>query len=96
MHAKLPQSCLTLHDEHRVDCSPPRLLCPWHSPGKNIRVGCHVLLQGNLPDSGIKPTSLISPALAGRFFTTSATWEALSTLYYFFILMIQNLLIPVL
>jgi len=25
----------------------------------------------------IKPTSLISPALAGGFFTTSTTWEAL-------------------
>ena len=24
---------------------------------------------GDLPDSGIKPTSLVSPALAGRFFT---------------------------
>ena len=31
---------------------------------------------GNLPNPGIKPTSLESPALAGGFFTTSATWEA--------------------
>ena len=31
---------------------------------------------GDLPDPGIKPKSLMSPALAGRFFTTSATWEA--------------------
>ena len=31
---------------------------------------------GNLPNPGIKPTSLASPALAGGFFTTSATWEA--------------------
>ena len=31
---------------------------------------------GDLPDSGIKPVSLVSLALAGRFFTTSATWEA--------------------
>ena len=23
-----------------------RLLCPWDSPGKNTRVGCHFLLQG--------------------------------------------------
>ena len=31
---------------------------------------------GNLPDSGsIKPASPVSPALAGRFFTTSTTWE---------------------
>ena len=31
---------------------------------------------GDLPDPGIEPTSLLSPALAGVFFTTSATWEA--------------------
>ena len=30
---------------------------------------------GALHDPGIEPTSLMSPALAGRFFTTSATWE---------------------
>ena len=32
----------------------------------------------NLPDPGTEPESLMSPALAGGFFTTSATWEALS------------------
>ena len=31
---------------------------------------------GELPNPGIEPTSLTSPALAGGFFTTSATWEA--------------------
>ena len=31
---------------------------------------------GDLPDPGIDPVSLRSPALAGGFFTTSATWEA--------------------
>ena len=31
---------------------------------------------GDLPDPGIEPVSLMSPALAGGFFTTSATWEA--------------------
>ena len=51
-------------------------LCPWNSPDKNTRAGCHALLQGNLPDPGIKPVSVTSPALAGVFFTTSATWEA--------------------
>ena len=30
---------------------------------------------GHLPDPGIEPKSLMSPALAGGFFTTSATWE---------------------
>ena len=31
----------------------------------------------DLPDPGIKPLSLVSPALAGKFFTTSTIWEAL-------------------
>ena len=31
---------------------------------------------GALPDPGIEPSPLMSPALAGRFFTTSATLEA--------------------
>jgi len=33
-------------------------------------VGCHFLSPRDLPDPGIKPRSLASPALAGRFFTT--------------------------
>ena len=55
---------------------PARLLCPWDSPGKNTGVGCHFLLQGDPPNLGIKPVSLVCPALAGGFFTTGATWEA--------------------
>ena len=34
---------------------------------------------GDLPDPGIKPMSLRSPAFADRFFTTSATWEDIHT-----------------
>ena len=33
--------------------------------------------SGDLPDPGIEPASLIYPALADRFFTTSVTWETL-------------------
>ena len=29
---------------------------------------------GDLPDPGIEPSSLKSPELAGRFFTTNVTW----------------------
>ena len=29
-----------------VDCSPPRFLCPWDSPGKNTEMGCHFFLHG--------------------------------------------------
>ena len=46
---------------------PTRLLCPWDSIGKNTGVGCHFLLPRNLPDPGIES---VSPALAGRLFTT--------------------------
>ena len=54
---------------------------PWDSPGKNSRVGCHSHLQGNLPSPAIQPLSLMSPALAGRFFTTSTTWECLADFF---------------
>ena len=40
---------------------------------------CHP--PGDLPNPGIKPTSLTSPALASRFSTTSATWEAQVTVH---------------
>ena len=36
---------------------------------------------GDLPDPGIKPAPLASPALAGGFFTTRATWEAPVIIY---------------
>ena len=49
------------------------------SPGKNTGVGGHALLQGIFLTQGSN-LSLPSPALAGRFFTTSTTWEALVTL----------------
>ena len=49
----------------------------WDSPGKYTGVGCHVLLQGIVPTQGIKVMSNMSPALAGSFFITRTTWEAL-------------------
>ena len=39
--------------------------------------GLSFLPPRDLPDSGIEPASLEFPALAGGFFTGSATWEAL-------------------
>ena len=36
---------------------------------------------GGLPDPGTEPASLVSSALAGRFFSTSVTWEARTHLY---------------
>ena len=43
---------------------------------KEYAVSCHALLQGVFLTPGIEPTSLTFLALEGRFFTTSATWEA--------------------
>ena len=37
---------------------------------------CHP--PGDLPDRRTKPQSLMSPVLAGGFFTTSTIWEAFS------------------
>ena len=50
------KSCLTLCDP--TDCSLPRLLCAWDSPGKNTGVGCHSLLQGIFLTLGWKPRLL--------------------------------------
>ena len=34
---------------------------------------------GDLPDAGVELTFLTTPALAGGFFTTNATWKAKSS-----------------
>ena len=52
------QSCPILCDI--VDCSLPGSFVHGDSPGKNTGVGCHVPLQGNLPNPRIEPRS---PAL---------------------------------
>ena len=43
---------------------------------QEYRTGSPYPPPGDRPNPGIKPVSLMSPALAGGFFTTSATWEA--------------------
>ena len=83
-HAKLLQTCPTL-------CNPMDHI----SPGSIV----HGILQveywsglpfpppGDLPNRGIEPTSLMSPALAaggGGIFTTGTTWETLHFLESFY------------
>ena len=76
-HPFFPPSCLVTQSCQTLLW--PRGLWPlqaplqWDSPGKNTEVGCHFLLQGNLPDPGTKSES---PALAGGLFTTQPTSEA--------------------
>ena len=64
------QSCLTLCNP--IDCSPPGSSVHGDSPGKNIGVGCHALLQGIFPPRDRTQVSHI----ADRFFTIWATREA--------------------
>ena len=75
VQAKSLQSCLTLC--RPIDYSPP---------GSSI----HGILQARILEWAVIPPSkgsswprdqtrsLLSPALAGRFFTTSTTWEAIA------------------
>ena len=42
-----------------MDCSPARLLCPWDSPGDNMGVSCHFLLQGIFLTQGSNPHLLL-------------------------------------
>ena len=57
---------------------PARLPCPWDSPDKTMGFSRQEYWSGlsrpfpeNLPNPGMQSRSLESPALAGRFFTTS-------------------------
>ena len=71
--AKLLHSCLTLCD--LIHCRPPG--SPVHGISRQEYLsGFSCPPPGDLPNPGIKPTSLMSPALAGGFFATSSKWEA--------------------
>ena len=68
------------------DYSPPASSVHWDSPGKNIGVGCHALLQGIFQSQGIKPVSFMSSALASNFFTAELLgkpnkWNAHTQIY---------------
>ena len=76
VHAKLLQS----DSLYPMDCSPPGSSDHGDSSDKNTRVGCHALLQGSSQPRD--RTSLMFPALAGRFFTTSSTWYILFFIFF--------------
>ena len=73
MRAKSLQSCPTLCDP--MDGSPPGSSVHGFSR-QEYWSGLPCPSPGDFPNPGIEPVSLRSPALAGGFFTTSATWEA--------------------
>ena len=73
MHAcSVAQLCLVLCDPWNIACWAPLSMefSRWEY--------CSELAfppAGDLLDPGIKPTSLVSPTLAGRFFTTVPSWK---------------------
>ena len=88
MHAKSPQSCLTLCDS--MDCGPPGSSVHGIFSRQEYWSGLPCPPPGDLPDPGIEPWSLASPALAGGFFTPSATWEAPVVQYVILYLKLKN------
>ena len=77
MSVKSLQLCLILCNP--MDSSPP---------GSSVygihqaRITEWVVMLSSRGSSQAEPTSLVSPAVAGGFFTTSATWEAPKSLYW--------------
>ena len=67
------QSCPTLCDP--IDCILPGSSIRGILQARILEWGCHALLQGIFPTQ-VSNLCLTSPALAGRFFTTSTIWEA--------------------
>ena len=64
------QSCLNLCGPWTIAC---QALLTMEFSRQDYWSGLPFPSSGNLPDPGMEP---ISPVLAGRFFTTDTTWEA--------------------
>ena len=75
LHILKLQWCLTLCNP--MDCSPPDSSVPGTLQARTLE-WVAIPPPGDLPDPGIEPRSLMSPTLAGGFFTTSAIRKILS------------------
>ena len=71
------QSCPTLCGP--MDCSLPGSSVIFSR--QEYRTVLPLPTSGNLPDPGIEPASLASPALAGGFFMSASIWEAHIVVY---------------
>ena len=87
-HLMAPMGECSVTESRPTRCDPMMIACqaPLSMGFSRQRYwsGLPCLPPGHLPDPGIKPTSLKSPALAGGFFTTSTTWEALGFMVPFY------------
>ena len=78
-------SCFSHVQHDTLDCSSRRSSVNGILQARILELPCPP--PGDLPDLGIKPTSLMSPELAGGLFTTSTTWEAPYPYIYTYICM---------
>ena len=82
--AKSLQSCLTLCDT--MDCHVARQApLSMGFSRQEYWTGLPCPSPGVLPNPGLEPMSLASPALAGSFFTTSTIWEAPANVNFKFV-----------
>ena len=75
VHAESLQSCPNLCDP--MDCNLPCSSVHWILQARILEWDA-IPFSRYLPNPGMEPISLTSPALAGRFFTPGATWESLA------------------
>ena len=73
LHAKLLQLYLTFCTLWTITHQAPLSM---GFPRQEYWSGLPFPSPGNLSDPGIESASVMSPTMAGRFFTTSTTWEA--------------------
>ena len=73
VYTKSLHSCLTFVTLWIVACQAPLSM---EILRQECWSGSSCTPPGDVPNPGIKPMALASAALAGVFFTTSATWEA--------------------
>ena len=66
------KSCLTLATPWTIAHQAPLSM---GFPRKEYCSRLPFLSPGDLPDSGVKPVFLVSPELAGKFFTTEPPWK---------------------
>ena len=64
---------------HHHGLKPARIRYPWDSTGKNTGVGCHSLLQGDLPNLSTEPGS---PALQADLLPESPGKSLLNSYLY--------------
>ena len=73
------QSCVTFYDPQTVAHQTPLSM---GFSRQEYRSGLPFPTPGDLPDPGIEPVSLSSPALVGRFFTTVPPEKYYLTIIY--------------